>query len=167
MMEEGRNELHWRETYYIFFPSDRRPTLMQIDTALSKISDRCQLKNREANEDGLFESILVDAPDDHAALEISYEMGEVVTEQSFQLAKQLRDELDPEQLRKLVQSDARLDVMHFECVQGSGASEWDTGDEEEDLEEMLDPSTLLLAVDALAELVDGIPIDPASGSVLI
>ncbi|MBN1853341.1 MAG: hypothetical protein JW829_11475 [Pirellulales bacterium] len=165
-MEQRENELQWIETYYIFFPSDRRPTLMQIDTALSKINDRCQLENREADEDGLFESILVDAPDDHAAIEISYETGESVTEQSLELAKQLRDELDQEQLRTLVQSDARLDVMHFERVETSLASEWNEN-EEDDLEEMLDPSSLLLAVDALATLVGGIPIDPASGSVLM
>ena len=165
-MERCGSELHWRETYFILFPSNRRPTLMQVGAALGNINDRCQLKNREADEEGRFESILVDAPDDHAVLEISFEMGDSVTEQSLELAKQLRDELGPDQLKMLVQADARLDVMHFEQVEDIAISDW-RETEEDEIDEMLDPTTLLLAVEALASLVDGIPIDPASGSVLV
>ena len=118
-MAESPGEFQWRETYFVLFPSDRRPTLMQVDTALGHTDERCQLKNREANDAGYFESILVVAPDDHAALEISYETGDAVTEQSLELAKQLKDELDTDRLKILMQADARLDIMHFERVDSS------------------------------------------------
>ena len=48
--------------------------------------------------------------------------------------------------------------MHFERVVHDTS-----GDEEE---EMLDPSCLLLAVDLLREMTEGIAIDPASGAIL-
>lgn len=163
-MSTEKGELHWRETYYILFPSNRRPTLTQIDASLATIGDQCQLKNREANDDGFFESILVESPDDHSAVEISYEMGELVTEQSLELAKEMQDELSADQLTILLQADARLDVMHFERVAGGSDDQW--GDDEDEMADMLDPTCLLLAVEALADLTDGVPVDPASGSVL-
>ena len=46
----------------------------------------------------MFESVLVQAPQDNAALEISYETGDAVVAQSTDLAKQLKDELDKKQL---------------------------------------------------------------------
>ena len=114
----------------------------------------------------MFESLLVQAPQDNAALEISYERGEAVIEQSSELAKQLKDELGPKQLKLMLKSDARLDVMLFERVGadsfGSGGDddddEWETGS--------LDPSSLLNVVQALAKLTGGLPIDPASGAIL-
>ena len=64
----------------------------------------------------MFESLLVQAPEDHSALEISYETGDAVIEQSAALAKQLKGEATAEQLKRLLRADARLDVMHFERV---------------------------------------------------
>ncbi len=82
----------------------------------------------------------------------------MVIEQAVELAKQLKSDAEPEQLARLLKSDARLDVMHFERVVHDTS-----GDEEEG---MLDPSCLLLAVDLLREMTEGIAIDPASGAIL-
>lgn len=158
-MEAG--ELHWRETYYIFFTADRRPTSQAMRKALKDLSDRFVLQNLEQDEEGGFESILIEAPDDHAALEVSFEAGDSVVEQSAQLAKQLQEDLDRDQLTDLLRADARLDIMHFEHVR-----EGDDFDEDEE-EEILDPGCLLLVVAALAELTGGLPIDPASGAVVL
>jgi hypothetical protein len=161
-MEAG--ELHWRETYFVFFPADRRPKSDAIKKALASLSNRFVLQNLEQDEKGGFESILVEAPDDHAALEISFEAGESVVEQSAQLAKQLKDDLNRKQLAELLQADARLDIMHFEHVHdGDGFDD----DEEDDEDEILDPGCLLLVVAALADLTGGLPIDPASGAVVL
>ena len=35
-------------------------------------------------------------------------------EQSVELAKQLKGDVTPDQLKRLLRADARLDVMHFE-----------------------------------------------------
>lgn len=157
-MQDG--ELHWRETYYVFFPSNRRPKSKVIRDALKQLSNRFVLQNLEEDDEGRFESILIEAPDDHAALEISYEAGESVIEQSVQLAKQLQGDLNGKQLAELMRADARMDIMHFEHVR----DEDDFGDEEE---EILDPGCLLLVVAALADLTNGLPIDPASGAVVL
>ena len=156
MPSEERDEYHWRETYFILYDSRSRPTLTQIERALGELSDRYQLGRLMADDEGRFESLTLNSPDDNAALEISHEEGEAVVEQTTELAKQLKNEAEPDQLAALLKADARLDVMHFEQVTPG----------EEDEEEMLDPSCLLLVVDALVKLTEGIPIDPASGAIL-
>lgn len=164
-MSVGNDEqLEWRDTYYVLFQQADRPTLTQVEAAVTESSRRLKLENLEADEDGMFESVLVQAPQDNAALEISYERGEAVAEQSVELAKQMKDELGPKQLQRMLKADARLDVMLFERVRDDVA---DIDDDEEDWEaSALDPSSLLNVVGALAKLTHGLPIDPASGAVL-
>jgi hypothetical protein len=135
--------------------------LTQVEAAITDATRRVTLENLEADEDGMFESVLVQAPEDHAALEISYETGEAVVEQSAQLAKQLRGEITTDQLKRLLRADARLDVMHFERLSADS-----TNDEDDWADDALDPSSLLNVVGALAKLTGGLPIDPASGAIL-
>jgi hypothetical protein len=160
--DDESDQLEWRDTYFILFQRSDRPTLSQVEAAIGEATRRVSLENLEADEDGMFESVLVQAPEDHAALEISYETGEAVMEQSAELAKQLRGEVTNDQLKQLLRADARLDVMHFERVAG------DSPDDAEDewAGEVLDPGSLLNVVDALAKLTGGLPIDPASGAIL-
>ncbi len=160
MAGEAQKEYQWRETYYILFPSSRRPTVTQVEHTLSALSDRIALENLTANDEDRFETVMVQSPDDYAALEITFESGQAVVEQAVDLAKQLKSEAESEQLALLMRADARLDVMHFEQV----VSEVLADDEEP--EEMLDPSCLLMVVDALVELTGGIAVDPASGTIL-
>ncbi len=159
--EEG-DQLEWRDTYFILFQQSGRPTLTQVEAAITDSARHVTLENLEADEDGMFESLLVQAPEDHSALEISYERGDAVIEQSAALAKQLRGEATPEQLKQLLRADARLDVMHFERVNADESF----GEDDEEFGEVLDPSSLLGVVDALAKLTKGLPIDPASGAIL-
>jgi hypothetical protein len=158
------DQLEWRDTYFILFQQTSRPTLTQVEAAITDSTRRVKLENLEADDDGLFESLLVQAPDDHAALEISYETGDAVVEQSAELAKQLRGEATPDQLKRLLRADARLDVMLFERVDAGAVAE--QGGDEEWAVESVDPASLLNVVDALAKLTRGLPIDPASGAIL-
>jgi hypothetical protein len=159
-------QLEWRDTYFVLFQQSNRPTLTQVEAAITETSKRLKLQNLEADEDGMFESLLVQAPQDNAALEISYERGDAVIEQSSELAKQLKDELGPKQLKQMLKADARFDVMLFEQVREDQFSS--EGDEDGDDWEggSLDPSSLLNVVQALAKLTGGLPIDPASGAIL-
>jgi hypothetical protein len=135
-----------------------------VEAAIVDASPGLRLENLEADEEGMFESVLVLAPQDNAALEISYETGDAVVQQSAELAKQLKGELTSAQLQKMLRSDARLDVMLFEQVR-DGA--WGDQEEDDDWESGgVDPSSLLGVVESLAKLTDGLPIDPASGSVM-
>jgi hypothetical protein len=164
-MDKSEDQLEWRDTYFILFDQSHRPTLTQVEGAITRASRRLKLENLEADEDGMFESVLVQAPQDNAALEISYETGDAVIAQSSDLAKQLKGELDKKQLAKMLRSDARLDVMLFERVRSDA---WGNDDQNEDDWDAgaLDPSSLLNVVDALAKLTGGLPIDPASGAIL-
>lgn len=165
MSEEHEDQLEWRDTYFVLFKQSDRPTVSQVEAAITESSKRLKLENLEADEDGMFESVLVQAPQDNAALEISYERGDAVAEQSVELARQMKEDLGPKQLRKMLSADARLDIMLFERVPDEFA---DSGDDDEDDWETsaLDPSSLLNVVGALAKLTGGLPIDPASGAVL-
>jgi len=154
------NEFEWRETYFILFKTNNRPTLTQVEHAIGSLSDRLQLQDLRANDEGRFESLMVRSPDDYAAIEISFEVGDAVIEQSTELAKQLQSEASQEVLTKLVSSDARLDLMHFEqMVEGAVVDDDEMGD-------MLDPSSLLMIVDVLVGLTEGVAVDPASGTIL-
>jgi hypothetical protein len=164
MDETSDDQLEWRDTYFILFQQSDRPTLTQVEAAITESSRKLRLENLEADEDGMFESVLVQAPQDNAALEISYETGDAVVQQSADLAKQLKDDLKAKQLQRMLKADARLDVMLFERVheESFGGEE-----DEEDWESgSLDPSSLINVVGALAKLTGGLPIDPASGAIL-
>lgn len=173
-MAKATDELHWRETYFILFPQDRRPALDKVADALAKANARYALENLAADDAGLLQSLLVESAEDHAAVEISYEVGDGVIEQNLEWAKQLQDELPPSQLQEMIKADARLDVAHFERMPAGSddppaslpfAGDDEFGAEEENFD-MLDPTCLLTVVDALAQLTDGLTFDPASGEIL-
>lgn len=167
------DELHWRETYFILFPHDRRPELAKVANALAAANNRYEIENPASTEEGLLESLLVESSEDHAAVEISYEVGDAVVEQNLEWAKQLQKQLPADQLQELMKADARLDVAHFERVTSGAAEEsaapspffGDEYDEEEGFE-MLDPTCLLTVVETLSHLTDGLAFDPASGEVV-
>lgn len=161
-------ELSWRETYFVLFPADHRPTLSQVEGAITDASNRLVVENLEANDDGLFNSALVQAPDDNAAMEISYEGGDQVAEQSAELAKKMKKRLAGEQLAKLLRSDARFDIMHFERIVTSYEDDEDLGgDPDDELQfEALDPASLITVLEALTRLTGGIAIDPGSGEIM-
>lgn len=161
------DEFEWRETCFIFFPAASRPTLAKVERALARLPGKYQISNPSADENGDFESLTVEASADHAAVEVSYEAGEAVREQGQLLAKELRGPgLGPEERRaidRLTKCDARLDLMHFERV--SPSVTYEAEPDEEDLDPF-DPGTLLLVLEALTKLTDGVGVDPQSGSLL-
>lgn len=180
------DDLLWLETYFIVFPSDRRPTLQQVERALTEAGPRLVIENLEADDDGLFASLLVQSPEDHAAVEISYETGEAVIEQNLEWAKQLQKQLSPKHLQQMITADARFDVAHFERVEAGSMSAKKTtpqkdefadpdfaddfsGDDDFDDEaamEIFDPTCLLTVVEALSKLTRGLAFDPAAGEVV-
>ena len=153
----------WRETYFVLFKSSNRPALEAAERMLSALSDRFTLVNLTDDDAGRLESLTLLSPDDFAALDICYTSGEEVLEQRAELAEELEAAAceTGEQVpsKKIRQADARFDVLHFEQLQ-----EFDA--EEDDSDEMLDPSALLLVLGALARLTDGIAIDPQAGAIL-
>lgn len=187
---QAGGELAWRETYFVLFHHHDRPTLTQVERAIGEADPRLKIENLVADDDGLSRSLLVQAPEDNAALEVSYESGDAVSEQSVELAKSLQKTLEGDRLAQLFRADARLDIMHFERIEpgaatGLGAFADDLagdpwagddfgGDPDGDdfaepdfASEGFDPASLITVVEALARLTEGLPIDPAAGDVLI
>jgi hypothetical protein len=133
-----------------------------MQKALQELSDRFELAGGQQDDAGDFESITLLAPDDHAAIDISFEVGEEVLEQGASLSTELTgaacDENERAQLKRLPKLDARFDVLHFEHTSENDAPE--------DPDEMLDPTALLLVLETLKDLTKGVAVDPQSGSLV-
>ena len=154
-----RDDYRWRETYFVSFESARRPTTGQMAAALEELSARYELVNLVGSEQGLFESVTVRSPSDHAALDISYASGGDVIEECRGLVDELlplaADEEEAARIRRLPELEGRFDVLHFEQVVA-----------DDEAGEMLDPSALLIVIDALTQLTGGVGIDPQSGTLM-
>lgn len=152
----------WRETYFVLFDAKKRPSVEKVKKTLSALKDHFELVNVRGDPQHRFESLTVLAPDDFAALDICYTTGDEVLEQVEQFVTELKptvlDPADQQKLKHLRHTDGRFDVLHFEQLAEAG----DDGDEDE----MLDPSAVLLVLDALARLTDGVAVDPQSGTLL-
>jgi hypothetical protein len=149
----------WRETYFVLFDLANRPHEDQMRAALKKLGRRFELGELHADPDGRFESITLTSPSDYAALDVSYLSGDEVRLGVAALADELRsnasDIAEREKIARIRRCDARFDIMHFEQVTDDADAE----------SEMFDPSALLIVIEALTELTDGVGVDPQSGTV--
>jgi hypothetical protein len=152
----------WRETYFVLFGASKRPKLKTVVKALNDLNPHYEIVNPHGDKHGAVESLTVVSPDDYAALDICYTEGDEVLEMAPDLVKDLKksaaDAPVPVPYEKILRFDGRFDVLHFERITEEP--------EEPDEEEMLDPSALLIVLEALAELTGGIAVDPQSGTVL-
>lgn len=154
-------EFQWRETYFVLFPDAQRPTARVIQEALQRLDGRYQLTELREDPQGHFESVTLKSPDDYAAMDISYMDGEEVTEQVQELLATVRRNkksesmFDEHQIARLKASNARLDVLHFEHISAASLGEDD--------EEFLDPGALLVVLERLKQICQGVVIDPQSG----
>jgi hypothetical protein len=157
-----RDNFQWRETYFVLFDTGKRPSLARVEKALRSLNGRFEITAGVADEKGDFESLTLLSPDDYAALDISYVAGDEVREQGEALFQELKtsvaDAHEQTQLARLPKCDARFDLFHFEQLTAAPAGD--------DPDEMLDPSALLVVLEALARLTKGVGVDPQSGSLL-
>ncbi len=150
----------WRETYFVLFPAKKHPKLTAVSKALSGLNRRFVLTNLTADDEGRIDSLTVLSPDDFAAIDVCYTDGDEALEQAAALVADLKksaaDVPPPVPWEQIAKCDGRFDVLHFEQV---------PEDDDED-DGMLDPSALLLVLGALANLTDGVAVDPQAGSFL-
>jgi hypothetical protein len=151
----------WRETYFVLFDLKKRPKLQVVAKTLQDLDSRYELNNLNADEDQLIESLTLVSPDDYAALDICFTSGDEVREQVAALIADLKKTAgySPAEIpeKKLLSFTGRFDVLHFERI---------TDESEEEEDEMLDPSALLIVLETLAKLTDGVAVDPQSGTIL-
>lgn len=154
------DQYRWRETYFVLFDASKRPTLERLQHMLSRLNSRFTLTNLSADGSGRFESLTVLSPDDFAALDVCYLEGEEVLEQAALLVEEMETtDCRPEdrvRLDWLRQCNGRFDVLHFEQIVNF----------DDEADEMLDPSALLVVLDALATETGGLAVDPQTSTFL-
>jgi hypothetical protein len=152
----------WRETYFVLFDAKQRPKLKMVVKAVSDLNPRYEIIHPHGDKHGGIESLTVISPDDYAALDICYTEGDEVLEMAPDLVRDLKKSAaetpTPVPYDKLLRYNGRFDVLHFERVN-------EVPDEPEE-DELLDPSALLIVLEALADLTGGLAVDPQSGTVL-
>ena len=115
----------------------------------------------QLDEAGRLESLTLLSPDDFAAMDISYIVGEEVEEQVQSLFHEIgMGQLTKEESQKLKSlhgCNARFDIYHFEQV---------VVPDEDDDESYLDPGALLIVLQNLTALCHGVGIDPQTGTVI-
>ncbi len=161
MFESSR--YRWRETCFVLFKLQHRPTLKKVEQALAALDETYQLVNASADDKKRIESLTVISPDDFAALDICFTSGEDVLEERESMIEELRPAAEEmgkiNFLEKLRQCDARFDVLHFEEIP-------ETPEDDEEPDEFLNPSALLLVLAELAKLTHGVAVDPQSATIL-
>jgi len=152
----SEEDFRWRETYFVYFDSNRRPKLEEVRALVAGLCGNFQVAAGEADDHGRIESLTIHAPQDYAALEIDYLAGDEVREEGLALASGLKpgEGVDRTKLTQLSKYDARFDLMHFEAV---------PDDDPDDSDEMFDPSALLAVFEALTHLTEGVGVDPQAG----
>lgn len=184
------NRYCWRETYLIMLDHEKRPKTDRLVIKLRKLRNQLNIEDADSNENGLFNSLTVCSPHDHAAMDIVYQEGDTVRAEFHALADELeKHEISASQKQKIQQArkySAKLELMHFELLEEKrevpekgiarirfprySSFIQNLKDEEpwDDFEraEHLDPNTLIQVLKLVRQLCHGIAFDPASGIVL-
>ncbi len=152
------NRYRWRETFFVLLESSNRPTTELVKKAVDELGSKYELTNLQKDEQGRFESLTLRSPYDFSALDVTYVEGEDVTMQMEEMNEELvsssESAAELEKVQKLSQCDARFDIFHFEEIS------------ETDEDEFLDPGTLLIVLEKISGICNGIGIDPQSGSLM-
>ena len=152
------NQYVWRETYFVLFSDQNRPAASAVSDTLRELGRRYEIGDVRSDDQGRFEFVSMHSPYDFAAMDIAYINGDDVTSHVQKVQEELKSmTLTGDELRKaakLSDCNSRFDIYHFEQVT--------EGDEDE----MLDPGALLIVMEQLAALCDGIGIDPVSGALM-
>ncbi|HMO14622.1 MAG TPA: hypothetical protein PKD64_17370 [Pirellulaceae bacterium] len=155
----GDKRYQYRDTYFVLFDKKNLPTVAQIESALSDLGSRYETVDKRV-KNGILESMTVLAPQDFSAMDITLVEGHDVAAQVKSIQEEFRTVTltgeDIKKLARLQNFDVRFDIFHFEEI----------GDSPDGEEEFLDPGGLLLVLEKLAELCDGVALDPQSQSLM-
>lgn len=158
------NELYrWRETYFVLLPSENRPAGEAVVAALREVNENYEVANLRKTDAGQFESLTITSPDDYAGMDITYVTGEEVQEHTLELVEEMLPLMagdDKDRLRGLMQFDARLDVYHFEQLVFEGPAN------DDDMDDFMDPGSLLIVLEKLAQLTGGVGVDQETGTLI-
>jgi len=144
----------YRDTFFIYLKLENRSTADHVKECIEALSEKYEISNLK-DEDGKFDSITIRSPYDSSAMDIAYVQGDEVLENIAELMRDFRTITlsgdDHKKLQLLNECNARFDVFHFE-------QKSDNADEGA----MLDPGGLLLVMERLVTLSQGVGLDPQS-----
>ena len=153
----------WRETYFVLFRRENRPSVDQLKKTLQGLGGGYDVSEIHLTEEGNLEALTLLSPLDFAAMDISYVEGEEVVEQIEELKGELEtpscSQGDSEKRELLLQCDARFDIYHFQQIVGGSF-------DDDDEDEYMDPGSLLQLLTCLTQLCQGVSIDPQSGQLM-
>lgn len=151
------NRYQYRDTFFVFFQKENRPGLDKIEATLAELGSRYETMKR-SEKDGEFEALTFASPYDFSAMDIVVVEGEEVRTQINEMMDEFKRMTlttdDSKKIELLNNCTARFDIFHFEQTDGQTEDEF------------LDPGGLLLVMQKLSELSDGIALDPQSHSLL-
>lgn len=153
----GDSRYEYRDTFFVLFKKENRPSSDKIQSCLAELGPKYETLDLKATEDEL-ESITVRSPNDRSAMDITFVEGDEVKNQIDELLNEFRTITlagdDVKKLQRINEFDARFDIYHFEQCEASGEGE------------MLDPGGLLIVMETIAQLCDGVGIDPQSQALM-
>ena len=155
----GDGNYQYRETFFVLFAKENKPTPEKLLQTFEELGPKYETSDLGVDENQSLESLTVKSPTDFSAMDIIFTEGEEVASQTSELLEEMRTMTfsgdDLRKLAKLKNATARFDIFHFEEIAGSV-----TGDD------FLDPGGLLLVLERLCDLCDGVSVDPQSQSLL-
>ena len=150
----------WRDTFLVLFDDEQRPTVERALSAIQQIG-RFEIRNSSESESQHIESVTITSSADLAGLEILYIAGAEVVEETEALVIELAEDAmllgQENSLTQLSAANARFDILHFEKIT-------ENSNEPSADDELMDPGSLLAVTAALADLVNGVAVDPSSAS---
>lgn len=155
------DEYRWRDTYFVLFQEQNRPSADDTLQALESLGPHYAVRDVRYDEQGALESFTLFSPDDFAAMDISCISGEEVIEQIDSFVQDMSvdqpSDVEAQRVEGLKQCNSRFDVYHFEQVA--------VGNQDDD-DGFFDPGALLLVLQCLASLCEGTGIDPQTGTIV-
>ena len=158
------DEYQWRETYFVLFDLAKRPKSAEFQAFLGEQNKGYEIRDIRENDEGEFESLTLISRDDYAAMDLTCTSGEAVQEQIVELADKMKELAGPDEIEaidKIPEMTGRLEIYHFEQMVFVGSS-----GEDDEMDDFMDPGSLLVVLERIAELVDGIVVDPQSNSLM-
>lgn len=157
------DQYRWRETYFVLFDARNRPTADATVQTLQQFNERYQIRDIRQDDQGRLESLTIISPDDYAAMDLTFVTGEEVREHTVELVEEMSPLVATDEqtkLKKLPEFDARLDIFHFEQLV------WESPGDDEEMDEFMDPGSLLIVLEQLARLTKGVGVDQESGTLI-
>lgn len=153
------SEYEYTDTFFVFFKRENLPSIEVLKSAFADLGDRFQA-SKIAEKEGDFESMTVLSPQDFSAMDIVLDLNAEVTTQIEELVGEFRTQTltgdDRDKLQIFKQCDVRFDLFHFERqVKGN-----------DDPDAFIDPGGLLIVLEKLRSICNGVGLDPQSQMLL-